>query len=109
MAKQGGIDLAKKVVSGTFSATGSSVDFTPVTPSPFNIVLSGAGTASIQLEATYDGGTTWCQISAAGTQFYAWNYAGTAFVERYEEIERGVAYRLRCTSYTSAVDYRISQ
>jgi hypothetical protein len=102
-------------VTGTFSATGQSANFTPrvseriPTSGSFNIALTGTGVASIQLERSFDNGVTWCGIYAAGTQLKVWSYAGTNLSEGYQEVEGGVLYRLNCTSYTSGtVAYRLS-
>lgn len=100
-------------VTGSFAATGQSGSFKPVMRTmawgSFNVFLNGAGTATIQLEKSYDGGTTWHGIYAAGTQIYVWSYAGTNISETVDEPEPGVVYRLNCTAFTSAVNYRMSQ
>jgi hypothetical protein len=73
----------------------------------FNITLYGTFAASVALEKTFDGGTTWVQAAFSdGTvvQFTAPTSGA------WSETEPGVAYRLRCTSYTSGtVAWRISQ
>lgn len=101
------------VVSSSFAATGQSASFQPTIRErswgQFNITLSGAGTATIQLERSLDGGSTWAAIYAAGVQLYVWSYTGTNIAEVAEENERGALYRLNCTVWTSAVSYRISQ
>lgn len=99
-------------VTGSFSGTGQSSSFKPVMRAmawgAFNVFLNGAGTATIQLEKSYDG-STWHAIYAAGVQLYVWNYTGTNISETVDEPEPGVVYRLNCTAYTSGVNYRMSQ
>lgn len=105
-------------ISGTFTATGQSGSFVPIasarsTTNAFNIVLSGTASATVQLERTFDQGSTWVKIYAGGIQLYKWTYDGTTILnisETAEEPEQGVWYRLNCTSYTSGtLTYRISQ
>lgn len=103
-------------VTGSFTATGQSATFAPrVAPrdtnsGAFNIALSGTGVASIQLEKSFDNGTTWCAVYAGGTQLYQWSYNSSNLTESAEETESGVLYCLNCTAYTSGtVNYRISQ
>lgn len=100
-------DLANAVVLGSFSAAGQSASFSFW--GPFNVALWGAGAAgSVQLERSFDGGTTWiiaCYREVAAQMiFTTFPFSTTAW-----EPERGVLYRLNCTSYTgSAIDYRMS-
>lgn len=94
-------------VTGSFSATGPSVAFSPIASRAFNVSLWGTFSATIQLERSFDGGTTWLPITAAGTQLYLWTAPASEVAEEYEY---GVQYRVRCTFYTSGtVNYRISQ
>jgi hypothetical protein len=110
MAKQGGIELAKKVVSGSFTATGQSPHFPTQNGKVFSIALTGTAVGSVQLEKSFDEGATWCQLYAGGVQLKQWSYTGTNIAETYEESEAGVLYRLNCTSYTSGtLTYRLSQ
>jgi hypothetical protein len=99
--------LTPAAVTGTFTATGQSASFTPICGRPFNVTLSGTFVASVQLERSFDAGSNWHPITAAGTQLYAWTAAAS---ETAEEHESGPIYRLNCTAYTSGtVNYRISQ
>lgn len=102
-------------VTGSFTATGQSATFAPrigerqTQSGNFNIALTGTATLGLQLERSFDNGTTWCQITAAGTQLYVWSYTGTNISETAEECEPGVIYRLNCTSFTSGtLAYRLS-
>ena len=105
-------------VTGSFTATGQSGSFLPYvnargTTNAFNIVLSGTAVAIVQLERSFDQGSTWVKLTVNGTQLYKWSYDGSNTVnisETAEEPEQGVFYRLNCTSYTSGtLNYRISQ
>lgn len=103
-------------VTGTFTATGQSASFSPTQADrstqsgTFNVALTGTASATVQLERSFDGGTTWCEIWAGGAQLYEWTYASTNLSETVEECEEGVLYRLNCTSYTSGtITYRLSQ
>lgn len=104
------------VVTGSFAGTGQSPSFAPnvgardTNGGMFNIALTGAATAAVQLEKSFDNGQTWCGLYAAGTQLKQWNYAGTHIAETAQEIEQGVIYRLNCTAYTAGpLAYRLSQ
>lgn len=103
-------------VINSFTAAGQSASFRPnvcarsTNSGAFNIVLTGSGVGSIQLERSFDDGTTWCPIYAGGTQLYQWSYAGSNLSETAEEIEAAVIYRLNCTAWTSgAIAYRLSR
>ena len=96
-----------KALAGSFSATGQSAIFWPAADRTFNATLYGTFSASVRLERTFDGGTNWHPLTAAGTQLYAWTAAAS---ETCEEAEEGVGYRLNCTAYSSGtVNYRLSQ
>lgn len=93
-------------VTGTFSGTGSSGviqlpgsagDKTPA--SRFNISMTFVGTATVQLQRSFDNGTTW---------FVVKEYTASAS-EVGEEIECGVQYKLACTAHTDNVTYRLSR
>lgn len=98
-------DLAPTVVTGTFVAatSGTSAQFM----GPFNIELSGTWVGTVQLERSFDGGTTFvaAAMDTAGTAAaYTTNVSIVV-----SEPEPGVIYRWRCTAYTSGtVSYRIS-
>jgi len=99
-------------VTGTFTATGRSNSFKPAMRvmawAQFNISVSGTFVATVQLERSFDGGTTWfvCSSDSAGTTA-SWT---APFSVVGEEPTPGVVYCLNCTDYTSGtVTYRISQ
>lgn len=109
-----GADLASAVVTGTFTAAGQSASFSFW--GPFNVVIYGSNgpngnwNATVRLERSFDGGTTWvvCGIGGAGQQAI-WNTANQDVSVVAGEPERGVAYRLNCTAYTSGtINYRLS-
>jgi hypothetical protein len=109
-------DLANAVVSGAFVATGVSATFSAW--GSFNVVLYGPGgpngnwTGTVQLERSFDGGTTWivCGIGGAGQQaIWASTGTGADISIVAAEPELGVMYRLHCTAITtSTINYRLS-
>lgn len=99
---------------GSFGAIGLSASFQPIMRErswgQFNLALTGTAVATVQLERSFDGGATWCQIYAGGTQLKVWSYNSTNLSEGAEECERGVLYRFNCTAFTSGtLNYRLSQ
>jgi hypothetical protein len=109
-------DQANAVVSGSFTGTGTSALFMPW--GTFNLAIYGSGGpngnwhATVQLERSFDGGTTWivCQdgSTASGQAIYSTQNTDVSRVGG--ESERCVLYRLDCTAYTSGtVNYRMSQ
>lgn len=107
-------DQANAVVSGQFTATGQSGLF--MAWGPFNVTIGGASgpngswTATVELERSFDGGTTWFVRSsdAIGTQS-VWNTPDKDVSIVVGEPEKGVLYRLNCTAYTSGtINYRFS-
>lgn len=72
----------------------------------FNVSARGPFVATVLLERSFDGGSTWEPLTALGTLI---SFTGP-FSEVFEEPEDDVRYRLNCTSYTSGpIIYRISQ
>lgn len=103
-------------MAGDFAATGTSKWFG--CQGAFNVCIYGSGgpngnwTGSVQLERTFDGGTTWivCGVGGGGQQA-VYTSTGTGFDVSIvvSEPEAGVAYRLNCTAYTSGtINYRLS-
>ena len=76
-------------------------------------VFTGAAVtfaATVQIERSFDGGSTWipCNTGSAGT--LASYSAGTPVSLTFGEPERNVLYRTNCLAYTSGtINYRISQ
>lgn len=95
-------------IAATFGATGQSASFRPAAGRPFNVSIWGTFVATVQLERSFDDGSTWvvCSRDSAGTNA---SYTAPASL-LIEEPEAGVLYRLNCAAYTSGtVSYRISQ
>lgn len=123
MGKQSpsGQEVAQTVVSGTFTGTGQSGNATsgvqttggtqpkpPVFQADFNIALWGTFVATIQLEKSYDGGTTWLPI-AKNVNGDLMSYTIPINMCMWEP-EHNILYRWNCTAYTSGtVNYRISK
>jgi hypothetical protein len=106
-------DQANACVSGSFAATGNSGIF--AVQGYFNGILygnngpNGAWTGSVQLERSFDGGTTWivAGVGGGGGQAVFTTGMDVSFVGY--EPERGVLYRFHCTSLVSGhVNYRFS-
>ncbi len=94
-------------VSGTFGATGQSAAFRPIPGPMFNVTISGTFSATVQLERSFNGGSTWHPLTAGGVSIYSWTAPAS---EQFEDDESDVMYRLNCTAYTSGTaTYRISQ
>lgn len=99
-------DLAQFTLEGSFTGLDAHSD-TAQLVGPFNIFLTGTFVATVQLEASYDGGDTWVPamadtlgtpvaLTAAG--YYQWG-----------QIEYGLLFRLTISDYTSGtVNYRFS-
>lgn len=102
-----GDEMADGVVTGTFAATGqsSAICFGP-DGNGGNVSIFGTFSATLALQRSFDGGTTWINVTDAyGT---ALPYTAPATF-RVDEPERGVIYRLNCSAYTSGtVSYRLS-
>lgn len=104
--------MAINSVTGTFAATGSSASLVPEcsqnrnTGAAFNVALYGTFVGTVLLEKSFDG-TNWLPVYR-GNSATAISYTAPAS-EVVCEPEDGVAYRLRCSAYTSGtVNYRLS-
>lgn len=98
-------DLAQIAVTGTFTGTanGTSAQFYGV----FNLELSGTWAATVVLERSFDGGTTFV-AAARDTSGTAASYTANVSIV-VNEPEPGVIYRVRCSAFTSGtVAYRLS-
>lgn len=93
-----------------FAITGNGVT---VTGADANATFTGgavAFSATVQLERSFDGGSTWlvCNIGSSGT-LAQWMGAGPINLT-FGEPEKNVLYRFNCVAYTSGnANYRISQ
>lgn len=96
-------DQANVVLTGTLAATGTSPLFCFY--GAFNVSLWGTWSATVVLNRSFDGGTTWLtRTDALGSGSYT---ANTSF--RIAEPEKGVLYQISCTAYTSGtINYRLS-
>ena len=80
---------------------------TSATTYPFDGPITGTFVATLQLERSFDGGTTYAPLSGSTIGTTATFTAPTTFVGN--ETERGVLYRVNCTAYTSGTaNVRIS-
>lgn len=119
---------AVPAVLGTVQLSANATASSPVAGSPFQfavngnaVLVTGADAAatftgaaidysgSVQLERSFDGGSTWIVCGVGGQGAQAVFSAGTPISVVAGEPERGVLYRLNCTAYTSGtINYRMS-
>lgn len=107
-------DQANACVIGSFTGTGKSTSF--LVYGPFNVLIYGSsgpnGTwaGSVQIERSFDGGTTWIVAGVGGDGAQAvYNTSSQDVSVVGDEPERGVLYRLDCTSFSSGpINYRMS-
>lgn len=100
-----GSDMAKQVETGTFTATGASAQI--AFRGPFSVAVWGTFAGTIDLQKSFDGGTTWVNDYAPYIANQITMTAPAAF--QCVEAEDGVYYRLNCSTYTSGtVNYRLS-
>lgn len=101
--------------TGATPATGISGTFTPNIDARssragwFNVSCYGTfTTATLVLERSFDGGTTWLQAYDEAGNAITFTAAGA---KKVRELEAGVYYRLRCSVYTTVTSLygRISQ
>lgn len=95
------------LVSGTFGAIATSAAYTSRgNQLGFNAALSGTFSATVQLERSFDSGSTWNVCSNPDLT----NAAYTAPVQlTIQDAEPGVLYRWNCTAWASgSVIYRLS-
>lgn len=91
------VQATRGVVTGSFTGTGASDAF--VTRGGFNMSLSGFGVATVELQRSFDAGSTWKTVESF-----------TADAERrVDDPEHNVYYRMNATAYTSGtIAYRLS-
>jgi len=86
----------------TWAHTGtgrSTTTFNPRCSKPFNLTITGTFVGTVQLERSFDGGTTWypCSRDAVGSTA-SWTAPTSQVVW---EPADGVLYATNCTAYTS--------
>ena len=98
-------DRANAVLIGNITTAAAGSGF-PVYGT-FNFSLTGTFTATVRLEKTFNGGSTYVPVVNINTgSIVALTSPGAVVVG---EPERGVAYRANCTAYTSGtIAYRFS-
>jgi hypothetical protein len=92
-------------IFGTFTGSGQTTGNFQMSPQ-FSVSLGGSFSATVLLERSPDGGTTWypCSTDATGT-VAAYNAPMSVDVV---SATHGMVYRLRCTGFTSGtVNYDI--
>ncbi len=104
--------MATGKVTGAFAGTGQSERFAPDArpgaPRRFNLSLWGSFSGTVQVERSFDRGTSWLVCARDGAGAPAANSAPVSLI--LEEVEAGVLYRLNCTALSSgAISYRLSQ
>lgn len=98
-----GADQAAQVEAATFTATGQS---TPIALyGDFSVAVWGTFSATVVLEKSFDGGTTW--IPAANAAGSAISLTAALAIQG-RESEMGILYRLDCTWTSGTVNYRVS-
>ena len=99
-------------VTGSLTSTTGGNTFSPEATAsddasaPFNFSLWGTFVGTVIPERSFDSGTTWLPYTALGT---AISFTAPCS-ETFEEPEKGVLWRVRCSAYTSGtINYRLSQ
>lgn len=93
--------------TGTLSSVANGTG-TTVSTGSINVSIWGTFVGTIQLQRSFDGGTTWIPRAFNWTSTLATSTVPISWV--FDEGELGVQYRVACTAYTSGtINYRISQ
>lgn len=101
----------------TFSGTSGTLAFPPGHTSAEVVTGTDAAAtfaavavaATVQLERTHDGGSTWLIAGVGGGGLQAIYVNPQAFTVGTNESERGISYRLNCTAYSSGtLNYRLA-
>jgi hypothetical protein len=101
----GGADAASQFVSGvlTSAVAGPQV----MLQGNFNIVLWGTFVGAVVPERSFDGGTTFLQLTFSDGTPVAFT---TPVSATWSEPESGVIYRVRCSAFTSGtINWRLSR
>lgn len=101
----GGDDLALQVASGTLTGlddAGESI----LLRGNFNVSVWGTFDATVALERSFDGGSSWIRVTFSDGNAITYTAAASAV---WSEPEFGVSFRLRCSAYTSgSINWRLS-
>lgn len=99
-------DEALDVLTGTLAATGAGA--AKPFHHDFNVSLWGTFAGTVQVERSFDGGTTFVPVSKDTSGSIATYTAPCSII--CAEPELGVLYRVNCTAYTSGtINYRLSR
>jgi hypothetical protein len=103
----GGLRPTPVLLTGALAAVAASGSI-EVNPGDFNVAVWGTFTGTVQVERSFDNGTTWIALARDGTGAVASFTAPATLVGT--EPERGCLYRFSCTAFTSgSINYRLSQ
>lgn len=95
--------IAPLMPATTLTGTGYSPAFYVPKDGNAAVFLKG-GTATLQMEASPDNGTTWYPAYAAGSnQIYVYNMSGQNMFDTMSGVTGGVLYHFNVTSWTSNV------
>ena len=102
-------DSGRRRATGTLIAGGAGVSFEMA--GDWNLSLwAGAGAGgAVKLQRTFDAGATWLDCTAGGVVVALSVPAEGSVSEVVSEPEAGVRYRLNCTSFVGAINWRASQ
>lgn len=93
-------------ITGSFTASGRSAPFTARAARGINVTLAGTFGATVSLQRSFDGGTTWSPLTVAGS---AWaSFTGPVSEIAWEDPEDAVLYSLLCAWTSGTVNYRLS-
>jgi hypothetical protein len=99
-------DRATEVVTGAFTATGVSPFWAFY--GYFNVAIWGTFSATTALFKSFDGGTTWIQVTYPNSSNTAVSVTASTSLTLFEP-EKGVLYQLNCGTYVSGTqNYRMS-
>ena len=101
----GGAEQGHNVLTGNFTASGSSASLG--LGGAFNVSIWGTFAATIVLQRSFDGGTTWLPVTMDAYGAVA-SFTAPASMSVMEP-EPGVLYRLNCTWTSGTAYYRLSQ
>jgi hypothetical protein len=107
MAVEGNATLGFVQGTGAFTATGGGAAVPIARHGDLNLSLWGTFAATVTLERSYDGGSTWLPLTYLDGVALSWTAPmSTAFSVE----DPGASYRFNCTAFTSGtVNWRISQ